>query len=608
MRRSAILMTAALLAASSAWAANFTPNVLRLSAPDAVSYDFDGTNLVLPVTVTGPQASVVFTVFTKDKGSSIQKVKNGFLGWHYVNNIDTCLYVSNFSDFGNGQNEVTWSGKDSDGNLVPAGDYTYYLWGYNSQSPRSLVCSQFGPASNSAGMIKVFDENNNILPNPVYFPPAQSITQISADNGGYNNTSTAGLKTRAKFTIGSDPLDPSFVETTTYMGWGDSGKLAFMPGDNQYYFVENYLPKAEYPEGLHHVMKYKWVPNGQSEQVLEFGDNGLLSFNNTSAGYAGPISDGGSELWIVVGDNSYPTYTNPEIMYYVDPTDGTVLRTYDFSWLWWDAAEVTRAQQNGDKYHGGPTMATYRNGLLYCAGLSFCTKQCIDPTQENDDDVTLWINGNGDYVGDRFFDPEAGNKAWYCSAASSAPWVYEFSADANGFSVFSSYDLGAVSMGLLAPDGTGIGYLPLPGDTASMKYGQLFVDAGTPFDGIYCDNPPDTTYPKALWYVGQDSIKGTISTQIAVADDSPTAFTVAQNVPNPFNPTTTISFTLTKAGRTTVEVYNVAGQKVDTLVNASLKTGSHSVTWNAAKFSAGVYFYTVKSGSFSRTLKMTLLK
>ncbi len=94
----------------------------------------------------------------------------------------------------------------------------------------------------------------------------------------------------------------------------------------------------------------------------------------------------------------------------------------------------------------------------------------------------------------------------------------------------------------------------------------------------------------------------------AVSSAQPAAFTVAQNSPNPFNPSTTITFTLAKAGKTTVEVYNVTGQKVGTLVNGTLSAGSHSVVWNAAKFSAGVYFYTVRSGSFSKAMKMTLLK
>ncbi|MDP2983924.1 MAG: T9SS type A sorting domain-containing protein, partial [Candidatus Latescibacter sp.] len=83
---------------------------------------------------------------------------------------------------------------------------------------------------------------------------------------------------------------------------------------------------------------------------------------------------------------------------------------------------------------------------------------------------------------------------------------------------------------------------------------------------------------------------------------------VAQNSPNPFNPATSISFTLAKAGKVTVDIFNAAGQKVDTVVNTTMNAGNHSATWNASRFSAGVYFYTVTSGDFSRTMKMTLLK
>jgi hypothetical protein len=55
-------------------------------------------------------------------------------------------------------------------------------------------------------------------------------------------------------------------------------------------------------------------------------------------------------------------------------------------------------------------------------------------------------------------------------------------------------------------------------------------------------------------------------------------------------------------------VYNTAGQRVDTIVNANMSAGGHSATWNASRFAAGVYFYTVKTGDFSKTMKMTLLK
>jgi hypothetical protein len=83
---------------------------------------------------------------------------------------------------------------------------------------------------------------------------------------------------------------------------------------------------------------------------------------------------------------------------------------------------------------------------------------------------------------------------------------------------------------------------------------------------------------------------------------------VAQNTPNPFNPSTTINFTLAKTGKVSVDIFNISGQKVDTLVNTTMNAGNHTATWNASKNSAGVYFYTVKSGDYSRTMKMTLLK
>jgi hypothetical protein len=270
-------------------------------------------------------------------------------------------------------------------------------------------------------------------------------------------------------------------------------------------------------------------------------------------------------------------------MYFLDPADGSLERSHDLHWLWWDAEEVARLF----KYHGGPTEATYCNGRIYCAGLSFCIKQCIDPYQEADEDLTLWYNGNGDHVGDRFDQPEAGNKAWLCSGDSGAPWVYDY----NG------------------PDGRGISYFALPGEVAGWHYGQLICDNGGAFDGIYTDNRADTTWPSGLWYIAHDSIKGNLtSADVGVKENAPAAFTVSQNTPNPFNPSTTISFTLVKPGKVTVEVFNSAGQKVDTVVNGGMSAGSHTVTWNASKFAAGMYFYTVKSGEFSRTMKMTLLK
>ena len=94
MKKAVFFSLVMLIAASNAFAVNFAPDILRLSAAQSISYKFDGSTLSIPVTVTGAPASTIFLVYTKDKASSVVKVKNGFLGWHYANKVDTCIFFS----------------------------------------------------------------------------------------------------------------------------------------------------------------------------------------------------------------------------------------------------------------------------------------------------------------------------------------------------------------------------------------------------------------------------------------------------------------------------------------------------------------------------------
>ena len=93
-----------------------------------------------------------------------------------------------------------------------------------------------------------------------------------------------------------------------------------------------------------------------------------------------------------------------------------------------------------------------------------------------------------------------------------------------------------------------------------------------------------------------------------IASDVPTEFAVEQNYPNPFNPTTMINFAVPEAGHVSVKVYNMLGQEVATLVNEVRDAGNHTVTFDAAGLTNGVYLYVMESGSFSETRRMTLLK
>jgi len=85
-------------------------------------------------------------------------------------------------------------------------------------------------------------------------------------------------------------------------------------------------------------------------------------------------------------------------------------------------------------------------------------------------------------------------------------------------------------------------------------------------------------------------------------------FSLFQNYPNPFNPSTSISYQLPKQELVSVKIYDISGRLVTELVNEVQTAGLHAVNFNAANLSSGSYFYTVKTGTFSDTKKLMLIK
>ena len=97
----------------------------------------------------------------------------------------------------------------------------------------------------------------------------------------------------------------------------------------------------------------------------------------------------------------------------------------------------------------------------------------------------------------------------------------------------------------------------------------------------------------------------------AIDDGTPVtvnAYHLSNNYPNPFNPTTTIEYSLAKAGHVELFIYNTLGQKIATLVNEENSAGQHQVTFDASGFASGVYFYEIVSKDFNQVKKMLLVK
>lgn len=97
------------------------------------------------------------------------------------------------------------------------------------------------------------------------------------------------------------------------------------------------------------------------------------------------------------------------------------------------------------------------------------------------------------------------------------------------------------------------------------------------------------------------------------AEDIPRTFTLSQNYPNPFNPVTNIKFTLANKEKVKIEVFNVLGQRIRTLIDKPLSGGEYTVKWDGRNdqgnmVASGIYLYRLKAGEFVQTRKMVLMR
>jgi endo-1,4-beta-xylanase len=89
---------------------------------------------------------------------------------------------------------------------------------------------------------------------------------------------------------------------------------------------------------------------------------------------------------------------------------------------------------------------------------------------------------------------------------------------------------------------------------------------------------------------------------------APSAYQLGQNFPNPFNPSTTIRYSITHTSNVTLKVFDMLGREVQSLVNTQQAPGQYSVTLNAQNLGSGVYFYRLNAGTYTETKKLMLMK
>jgi len=142
----------------------------------------------------------------------------------------------------------------------------------------------------------------------------------------------------------------------------------------------------------------------------------------------------------------------------------------------------------------------------------------------------------------------------------------------------------------------------LPAGNLRMSSGAAHVTSGVTavlYAGMFLDqNDGGPVYSREI--AATDVDPGTSSI--------PEGFTLHQNYPNPFNPTTEIGFQISDYGLVGLDVYDMLGRKVATLVNEKKHPGSYEVTWDATGQTSGVYFYRLSTPGFVETKKLVLLR
>ena len=120
------------------------------------------------------------------------------------------------------------------------------------------------------------------------------------------------------------------------------------------------------------------------------------------------------------------------------------------------------------------------------------------------------------------------------------------------------------------------------------------------------------SYSNELSEYGDCNIRAKVSRETFVATKPenylPTQITLKPNFPNPFNPTTQISFSIERESKVILDIYDINGRKIESLIDRFISNGIHKYKWNASKYSSGVYFVKLSDGKSLLTQKLMLMK
>ncbi|MCX6138090.1 MAG: lamin tail domain-containing protein [Ignavibacteriales bacterium] len=230
------------------------------------------------------------------------------------------------------------------------------------------------------------------------------------------------------------------------------------------------------------------------------------------------------------------------------------------------------------------------------------------------------------------------NEVYTRGVAGNLDWIEMYNTlttqiDISGYKIYDNGGRGGTKPKKLFPTGTILpakGFFLIVVDTASYTGDLSGFGLGSGGDTVWVENTAgividsvylpalgvDTTYARKpdgsnLFVKSSPATKGATngpatsvrSNTLFVSD-----FVLNQNFPNPFNPTTTISYQLTSKSMVSLRVYDLLGKEIAELVNEQKEAGSYSVQFNARNLASGIYMVGLKAGNYSEMKKMTLIR
>jgi flagellar hook capping protein FlgD len=594
------------------------PAVLTVEGLSNITdYAFDGSSLDIPFTLDGSGATVWLIIYTVDQNPPLTITGEGpgpyadpehaDAGWHVYDGVDMLVYKSAGERFEEGSNVIVWNGKDMDGNVVTSGGYDLFLAAFDDEAAGHVVGMagrQFGGGTtiymntdrgefvNFRG--EVCNMENDWIANLEGFdaPDFTAVADACGGREGCNGT-----------VISAAPLNAARTE---WIGnqYGGGGWLVRFSYD---WDAKQLIPNED------------WAADAGAE-------GGILSCGDKLPGrqYSSALSPDKKTIYATSGVSG----TVSKLTGW-DVETGELVPGKD-----WDLSDIFMYDNNGADRSGGPgTLARFYNGEPDPAGITMSGHHTSLTVRVDYDGNIKYMNRNGDGYGDArsfadgaFGDLEYGHTEApafkYSLYSANDGWVTNVQAGADNTK--NSFMLGE--------DGSGLFYFEPKNIPLTWPQYSIVVDEEGDWDGVYMtvgafgneaaatDFIPEgetilPRYPLVQMPYDQKRVTlGTAATAITeVEAATPAAFGLGDAYPNPFNPETTIRFSLPWSVDLTVKVYNDHGQLVRTLVDGHMNAGEFNVTWdgtddNGAQVATGVYLYQIQAPNLRMHKKVTLLK